>query len=378
MQVRQLGLKGADGVTPDALAALRAIDPQLVLAFGGTRAFRDPSLPARLAGAFPAAQRVGCSTAGEISAEGSDDDTLLLSALRFDHPGVHVAQTRLADMDDSRAAGARVGDALREKGAHTVLCFAPGTNINGSALIEGMMSALPGVRIAGGLAGDGADFQQTFTLHDGEVGADQVVAVGFSNDHLRAGFGSYGGWKPFGPARQVTRARHNVLYELDGEPALDVYKRYLGDHAQRLPSSGLLFPFSMLTGDRREVGLIRTILSVCEADGSLTLAGDVIEQGYLQLMHASTDALVEGATSAAEAATLPGDTPGFALLVSCVGRKLVMGGRTDEEVDAVVDVLGAQHAYAGFHSYGEISPGAADVRCDLYNQTMTVTFLREA
>jgi hypothetical protein len=258
------------------------------------------------------------------------------------------------------------------------LCFAPGTHINGSALIKGMMSALPGVRIAGGLAGDGADFHQTFTLHDGEVGADQVVAVGFSSDHLRAGFGSYGGWKPFGPARQVTRARHNVLYELDGEPALEVYKRYLGDHAQRLPSSGLLFPFSMLTSDRREVGLIRTILSVSEADGSLTLAGDVIEQGYLQLMHASTDALVEGATSAAEAACVPGDSPGFALLVSCVGRKLVMGGRTDEEVDAVVDVLGAQHAYAGFHSYGEISPGASDVRCDLYNQTMTVTFLREA
>ncbi|MDP1153786.1 FIST C-terminal domain-containing protein, partial [Klebsiella pneumoniae] len=82
-----------------------------------------------------------------------------------------------------------------------------------------------------------------------------------------------------------TRSSHNVLYELDGEPALDIYKRYLGDHARELPGSGLLFPFAMLGDDDSESGLVRTILGVDEAQGSVTLAGDIDPQGYLRLMH---------------------------------------------------------------------------------------------
>jgi hypothetical protein len=258
-----------------------------------------------------------------------------------------------------------------------LLVFAPGTNINGSKLLEGLLSGLPNARIAGGLAGDGSDFRETFTLHNESVSASQVVVVGFSSPRLRFAFGSRGGWRPFGPARRVTRVDGNVLYELDSEPALAVYKRYLGEHAAGLPASGLLFPLSILNGQHEEVGLIRTILAIDNDSGSLILAGDVPPNGYLQLMHASTDSLVQGATLAAESARLDGSGQGFGLLVSCVGRKLVMGGRTDEEIDAVIETLGLSNIYAGFHSYGEISPGSNTVGCDLYNQTMTVSFLRE-
>ena len=191
--------------------------------------------------------------------------------------------------------------------------------------------------------------------------------------------GSFGGWSPFGPARKVTRCANNVLFELDGESALEVYKRYLGEHAKGLPASGLLFPFAMLGKDHSEVGLIRTILGVDEANGSLTLAGDIDPEGYLRLMHASTDALVEGAEAAAEAAqAMRGNAgEGLALLVSCVGRKLVMGGRVDEEVEAVGDVFGQGATLAGFYSYGEISPFSPSVDCKLHNQTMTITYLSE-
>jgi hypothetical protein len=320
---------------------------------------------------------VGCSTAGEISSQGSESDSLLINALHFDTPALQVSSVKLNGMADSNAAGERLGLLLAEAKPHTVLIFAPGTAINGSQLIEGLSAQLPGVRIAGGLAGDGADFKETFTLCDENVASDQIVAIGLSSPQLAVGFGSYGGWKPFGPARSVTRADHNVLYELDGEPALNIYKRYLGEHANALPASGLLFPFSMLSDQRKEIGLIRTILAIDETAGSLILAGDIHEGGFLQLMHASTDALVDGATEAAEAAAIEGKGQGFGLLISCVGRKLVMGGRTDEEVDAVSDTLGNEHVYAGFHSYGEISPGNTQVGCNLYNQTMTIAFLRE-
>ena len=186
-------------------------------------------------------------------------------------------------------------------------------------------------------------------------------------------------WPNINTARKVTRSVNNVLYELDGESALAVYKRYLGDHAQGLPASGLLFPFAMLGSDHSEVGLIRTILGVDEAAGSLTLAGDIDPDGYLRLMHASTDALVDGAEAAADAAKAmhAHAGQGLALLVSCVGRKLVMGGRVDEEVEAVADVFGQGATLAGFYSNGEISPFSPAVECKLHNQTMTITYISE-
>jgi hypothetical protein len=236
-----------------------------------------------------------------------------------------------------------------------------------------------GVLITGGLAGDGGAFKETWVLDCHGVFNDHVACVGLYGAGLSVAHGSFGGWMPFGPARKVTRCADNVLFELDGESALDVYKRYLGEHAKDLPASGLLFPFSMLGSDHSEMGLIRTILAVDEASGSLTLAGDIDPQGYLRLMHASTDALVDGAEAAAKAAQLALDYPGqgLALLVSCVGRKLVMGGRVEEEVEAVADVLSQAAVLTGFYSYGEISPFTGEVSCKLHNQTMTITHLME-
>jgi len=203
--------------------------------------------------------------------------------------------------------------------------------------------------------------------------------LGLYGEQLNFCHGSFGGWSPFGPARKVTRSVSNVLFELDGEPALEVYKRYLGEHAAELPASGLLFPFAMLGKNHDEVGLIRTILGIDEQNGSLTLAGEIDPEGYLRLMHANTDALVEGAEAAAETAKqmLAGDGQGLVLLVSCVGRKLVMGGRVDEEVEAVGEVFGQGAVLAGFYSYGEISPFSPSLECKLHNQTMTVTYIGE-
>jgi len=136
---------------------------------------------------------------------------------------------------------------------------------------------------------------------------------------------------------------------------------------------------AMLGRDEAEVGLIRTISGVDETQGSLILAGDIDPQGYLRLMHANTDALVSGAEAAAQAAC-PASTcadQGLALLVSCAGRKLVMGDRVDEEVEAVADVFRHKATLAGFYSNGEISPMLGALACKLHNQTMTITYLTE-
>jgi hypothetical protein len=365
---------------PDAagLAPLALLAPQLVLAFGSVGIFQQwaPSLRQELGSAVLA----GCSTAGEISSRGVADGTLVLTALAFESSQVQQVSTELHGMDDSGDAGRRLARGLASEGLRAILIFGQGVQINGSAVLAGMVEVVgPGVPITGGLAGDGGAFAQTWVLDDQGVSSTRLVCIGLYGADLRVSHGSFGGWSPFGPARKVTRSVNNILFALDGESALAVYKRYLGEHAAGLPASGLLFPFAMLGRDHNELGLIRTILGVNEADGSLTLAGDIDPQGYLKLMHASTDALVGGAETAAELARdrHAGRGHTLALLVSCVGRKLVMGGRVGEEVEAVADVFGRGVTLAGFYSNGEISPSGQHAECKLHNQTMTITCLSE-
>jgi hypothetical protein len=381
MEVRQIQVEGPSLEAVD-WAPLAEVEPQLVLVFACVEAMRRPGFADAISRALPQARRVGCSTAGEISAEGVGDHGAVITALRFDGAAddFRTAAAELGSMADSMAAGQRLAAQLAGPGLHSVLVLAQGVQINGSALIKGMTETLgPGVTLSGGLAGDGGAFERSFVLFDDRVCSRLVAGIGFYGETLRLAHGSFGGWQPFGPARKVTRAQGNVLYELDGEPALDIYRRYLGEYAKDLPSSGLLFPFSMLGADHHEVGLIRTILGIDEHSSSLVLAGDVIENGCLRLMHASTNALIAGAEAAARAAlAMQGSRqPGLALLVSCVGRKLVMGGRVDEEVEAVASVFGTDATIAGFYSNGEISPYVASQECRLHNQTMTITCLYE-
>jgi hypothetical protein len=384
----------SDGLTAEHMATLAALGPQLVLVFGSLDAL-DRLDTAALQHAVPGAQWVGCSTAGEISASGVTDDRLVATGICWDTPAFRVVSEPLADMADSYGAGQRLASRLQGSDLRHVLVFGQGAHINGSALVNGLTRGLgPQVAVTGGLAGDGGRFTGARVLGPRSVSKTDIVAVGFDGPTWAISHASLGGWQRFGPVRRVTRAEANVLYELDGEPALNIYKRYLGDYADQLPASGLLFPWSVLGEDPSVAGLTRTILGIDTEAGSLILAGDVDEGGHLQLMQASVDALVEAAEAAAKmaadmaadmtaqtplesAADTPSPSPALALLVSCVGRKLVMGARVDEEVEAVGRALGPYTTLAGFYSNGEISPASPSMDCKLHNQTMTITLIRE-
>lgn len=352
----------------------------LVLYFGASEILLDDPAPVReLRASQPQAVCAGCSTAGEIAGGDVSDGTLTALLIRFDRTRVRGTCVRVAAAADSEAAGTELGRRLAAPDLRHVFVLSDGLLVNGSALTAGLRAHLPpGVQATGGLAGDGARFRHTATGLGDELGPGRVVAVGFYGDAFRVAHGSAGGWQPFGPKRLITRSEGNVLYQLDDQPALTLYKRYLGDLAADLPAAGLRFPLQLLPTADAASGLVRTILAVDEAAQSLTFAGDMPSGHFCRLMKAGGDALVDGAGTAAELALpLPPNGQRVALLVSCVGRKLVLGQRVEEEIETVLARLGSGVRAAGFYSYGEISPAGLTHGCELHNQTMTLTVFWE-
>jgi hypothetical protein len=363
-----------------------ALDPgaQLVLVFGDRYALERPEIVAELRRAMPATTLFGCSTAGEICDGEVCDGTVVATAVRFASTRLALAVAPLDDADASFGTGRELATLLHRPGLSHVLVLSEGLKVNGTELAAGLESVLgPAVTVTGGLAGDGTRFTRTPVLAGDGTAPDllapgQAAALGFYGEQLRVGCGSLGGWDSFGPERRITRSQGNVLFELDGRSALGLYKRYLGEHAAGLPATGLLFPLSLRSADSGSA-VVRTILAVDEEAQSMTFAGDVPEGSYARLMKANFDRLIDGAMGAARrgAEPLHGCSPELALLISCVGRKMVLQQRVEEEVEGVRQVVGDQPALAGFYSYGEISPFVPGARCELHNQTMTVTTFAE-
>jgi len=328
---------------------------------------------------FPNAHLLGCSTAGEICGTQVSDDSLVVTAIEFEHTRISGTRIKIGDARDSFKAGERLAQSLDKKGLVHAFVLSDGLKINGSELVHGLTKNLPPeVSITGGLSGDGERFQETFVLWDGPAERETIAIVGFYGDRLKIGYGSLGGWDPFGPERKITRSEGNVLYELDRKSALDLYKNYLGEHARGLPATGLLFPLSLRT-HQAEAGVVRTILSINEQDKSMVFAGDMPQGSYARLMKANFDRLIDGSIGAAKTSreALGASPADLALLISCVGRKLVLKQRIEEEVEGVRDVLGRKTILTGFYSYGEISPFTPKAKCELHNQTMTITTFSE-
>ena len=369
-------LQWSDHGWSDASATLDA--PQLVFLFGSGSQLRDTAIRVALRQRVKDAVIVGCSTAGEILGNAVGDDGLVALAVKFGSTTVKSAYREIEDAGDSESVGHALADELNGPGLRHVLVFSDGLKVNGTSLARGLRSKLPDdVSATGGLAGDGPRFEDTTVVLNEKAGSGMVAAIGLYGADLEVRWGSAGGWSAFGPRRKVTRSKGNVLFELDDKPALALYKTYLGDRAAGLPSTGLLFPLELVAEAGGSASLVRTILAVDEAEQSLTFAGDVPEGRFVRLMKASTDKLIWGAESAVEMMAAPETKPELALLVSCVGRRLVLGQRVEEEVEAVTTELGNPTGVIGFYSYGEIGPGGLTHGCELHNQTMTLTTLAE-
>jgi len=378
MKIDQICWKPDTGWEPQPPGRL-GDQAQLVLAFGSAAVMSDRDLLGALRQAYPNAHLLGCSTAGEIYDVHVNDDSLSVTAIQFDVTKIAGARINLDNFKSSYDAGHELGMMFEVVDLTHVFVLSSGLGINASKLVRGLTNALPAhITVTGGLAGDGERFRETIVCWDDDTDNRTVAAIGLYGSRLKVGFGSLGGWDPFGPERLITRSEGNILYELDGKSALALYKRYLGEHAKGLPATGLLYPLS-IRAKEGTTGVVRTILSVDEENQCMTFAGDVPEGTYARLMKANFERLIDGAMGAARISyeAIGGAEPELAVLISCVGRKRVLKQRVEEEIESVRELLGENTLLTGFYSYGEISPFTPGADCTLHNQTMTITTFRE-
>jgi len=332
-----------------------------------------------LSNQFPSSIIFGCSTSGEIIGSQVHDKTVALTAVKFEKTKLKLVEIELDSVsEDSFKAGRAISAALSADKLKHIMVLSDGLHINGAELVKGLHEdLLPNISITGGLAGDGSDFNTTFLINKNTIKSKTVLGLGFYSESLKVGFGSKGGWDSFGLERMVTKSENNVLYELDGEPALSLYKSFLGEKAKDLPGSGLLFPLSM-RDETNQMPVVRTILAVDEEAQSLTFAGNIDQGSYVRLMKANIDRLINGAEESAQISQSKiGSKAELAFLISCVGRRLVLKQMVEEEVEAVNEVLGEGIYTTGFYSYGEIAPFNKFTPCALHNQTMTITTFSE-
>lgn len=351
----------------------------LVLAFGDTALASDATKYTYLKDRFPKADIVIMSTSGEILDRDVSDDTIVATAIEFEKTTLRCVSTTV----DRHANSYEVGKHIMKELAGTQLCsvlvLSEGSFINGSDLVTGINSVRPEqVTVTGGLAGDADRFQKTVVGLNGPAQENRVVAIGFYGENIRIGHSSFGGWDEFGRERTVTKSDRNILLELDNQNALELYKEYLGSYADDLPGSALLFPLSLKLENENK-NLVRTILTIDNEAKTMTFAGNLPEGSKVRLMKANFEKLIHASGKAAKESLEGADTSAdLALLISCVGRKLVLQDRAFEEVVAAKEIFGEHTAIMGFYSYGELSPLNPKPGCELHNQTMTITTFTES
>ena len=353
------------------------ITPDILLAFGSGRDCSGDILVSWWQTNFPSAQLIGCSSAGEILNTQVYDNSIIVTGIQLEKTRFEVHSVDFDKNDDSFFIGTNLAAKFSNEQLKYCFVLSDGLHINGTRLVEGLTKKLPkNTLITGGLAGDGKRFSETLVCLNEKFHSQKVVALGLYGDSIQIEYGSKGGWDSFGPSRLVTRSDNNILYSIDDQNALELYKKYLGQHATDLPLSALRFPLLVKLPNGQKV--VRTVLTIDDTAGSMTFAGDIPEGSYAELMCANYDRLIDGAADAAQESMSDNSAPPeFALLISCVGRKLVLDQRIEEEVEVIQDTFGETTTLTGFYSYGEICPFNGEQDAILHNQTMTITTFRE-
>lgn len=350
----------------------------IVFIFGDSEDIKQVEAYESLREIYGDAHIVGCSSSGNILGDELSNASIVGTAISFKTSNVQVAVKDFSSSNDQENISKKLIEELPKENLKHIFLLSDGLNMNGSFLVKGANAAVSSkIPITGGLAGDGMDFKETWVVANDVAKQNRLVAIGFYGDDLVSSSGCYAGWEEFGIYRHITKSSGNIVYEIDGKPALDLYKKYLGEYANKLPSSGLKFPFNVKE-QKDSKAVIRSVLAIDEEAKSLIFAGDVQEGSYARLMKSDIDGLIDGSAEAASDINKHNKSDALGLVVSCVGRRVVLNQLTEEELEVISDTLGVNVQLTGFYSYGELAPHSNELlSCQLHNQTMTLTVIYE-
>lgn len=379
--MKTVQLKKVRNKSLEYLSEKQSLKEPLVFVFGNRYMLQDKKNYEEIRAIFKDGHFIFGSTAGDITSESVDDESITITAIEFEKSSFIIKTSNVLNAEieiNGQKTGKELIEQLPQIGLKYVFVVCDGSFLNGSQLALGMNEATNNnLLITGGLCGDGARFEVTLSSYNERPKEGKVVAIGFYGNSLEVSFATNGGWTSFGPERLVTKSKDNILYELDGKPALDLYKLYLGEKSKELPGAALLYPLKIISSDS-EKSIVRTILNINEEENSMILAGDILEGSHVQLMMTNLDSIVNAAEiGALMALKNRNNKPELAILMSCIGRKLVLDQRVEEEVEEVIEVIGKDATICGFYSYGEIAPFNSEINCQLHNQTMAITLISE-
>jgi hypothetical protein len=322
---------------------------------------------------------IGCTTDGELSSAGFSTGSAVIGGIVSDQVAFEIASVRDIGGNSGkqgRTLGARFSDSVRY-----LQLFSDGITGDGSALLRGLQSALTAeMPIAGGTSGDGGKFVQSWQFLGDQILSDAAVAIGFCGD-FTLGTGVESGWSPIGLPKKVTRAEGNILYELNGESALEVYERFLGRHARNLPAVGVEYPLGLIAPDQGsddDAMLLRATMSVDREAGAIRFAGEIPEGTMVYLTCGDRGSILDATEKAASHAVAElgaATAPAVVFFYSCMARKMLLGLRTREEFERLRSQLTPEVPILGFYSYGEFCRPKRGLPSVLHNETATISVI---
>ena len=342
----------------------------------------------RIQTTFPGIELIGSTSSGEISSVlGFQEDSLTLLLFCSDRIEIRAGLGRGTSKNATAAVAEAIATATAKLSSPPQLCltFPDGLMVSGVAMLEVLKQALgTEVPILGGIAADNYAFDKTYQFFQGEVTSDALPILLFSGK-LAYSYGVASGWQPVGNQSQVTKAEANIVYEIDGQRALDFYEHYLG--IDWLSDGYAIHSLAIFEADLVNFYL-RAPIKYDRESGSITFFSDIPVGAIVQATTAvRADILKATATSVQTAlANYPGESPAVALLVSCAARRRILGTQAHQEFEIIKNHLPDRLPCCGLYAYGEISPlvdisstsNGQDKETQFHNQTFVTLLLGDS
>ena len=334
-------------------------DSILIQVFSGEEKEKFQELLSSLKKMFPRATVIASSTDGEIHNDKVLLKSTIVSISLFDATEVKIAYS---DESESFLMGERLAKKLVTPRTKLLIAFADGILCNGEEFLNGVFSVAADVKVAGGLSGDNAKFENCYIGCDDSFYERGAVAVALDSDILQVESFYDFGWTKIGVAHTITHSDKNRVYTIDGMPAVDFYKKYLGENiAASLPVTGVEFPLII---QKNSIDIARAVLHKYD-DGSLSFAGNVMEGIQVYLGVGDKNKIMQyhlgHKTLAVESF----------YIYSCMARRRFLNKLIEEELKPFAHLA----PVSGFFTYGEFY---TDAKPELLNQTLTAVSLSES